>query len=490
MEGLPDAEQGQRGRRAEERQRKVWAMLRHPLAKMKKIPYNKSDFAHPVRWALLMYGGSMEQSIGKKFWLFALPSMLGQLLNSLFIIVDGFFIGQNLGDTGLAAINVAWPMVALIQAISMAIGTGGAVRMSIAVGRKDGKTVLRARDNAVFMLCSAAVLLGTLFYLLHPYVLPLLGANEELYPLTADYIRVVSVCAACQVFTTGIMPLLRGAGRAIASMSLTILGLVGNIFLDWLFIYYFAWGMKGVALATAMSQGVSGFLGLILLLARKDWVREERFRPRLGQMSQIARLGCSAFGLTISTSVLILLNNLQALRYGGTEGVAVYAVLSYVLGSVLPLVSGVGDGIQPLLGNAYGAGDEKTIHTLRNMGFSLAVCTALLCSLGCWLGRFYVPDIFGASPSASAEVTGALWTLILAFPFMAAVRFSCSYFCALSQPVHSSILAYCEPLVAQPVWLLLLPLIWKLEGVWMSYPAAMISMTVVALILFRTKERR
>ena len=75
-------------------------------------------------------------SITEKFWLFALPSMLGQLLNSLFIIVDGFFIGQNLGDAGLAAINVAWPAVALIQAVSMAIGTGGAVQISIDIGRK------------------------------------------------------------------------------------------------------------------------------------------------------------------------------------------------------------------------------------------------------------------------------------------------------------------------------------------------------------------
>ena len=437
-----------------------------------------------------MHGGAMEQSVVKKFCLFALPSMLGQLLNSLFIIVDGFFIGQNLGDAGLAAINVAWPMVALIQAVSMAIGTGGAVRLSIAVGRKDMKTALRARGNAVFLLCSAAVVLGSLFYFLHPYVLPLLGAREELYPLTADYIRVVSVCAACQVFTTGVMPLLRGAGRAIASMSLTVLGLVGNIVLDWLFIYYFAWGMKGVALATALSQGLGGFLGLILLLTQKGWKREEPFRPRLGQMVQIAQLGCSAFGLTISTSVLILLNNLQALHYGGTEGVAVYAVLSYVLGSVLPLVSGVGDGVQPLLGNAYGAGDWASIHKLRRMGFSLAVCTALVCSLGCWLGRFRVPEIFGASLSASAEVSGALWTLVLAFPFMAAVRFSCSYFCALGQSLRSSILAYGEPLLAQPLWLFLLPLIWQLEGVWMSYPAAMVTMSAAALCLFRVKSRR
>ena len=431
------------------------------------------------------------RSIQKNFWLFALPSMLGQLLNSLFIIVDGFFIGQNLGDTGLAAINVAWPLVAFIQAISMAIGTGGAVQLSIDAGRQDLHSALKARNHAVFLLVCVSVLLGSGFFLTYPVILPLLGANEVLYPLTADYIRVVCICAACQVFTTGIMPLLRGAGRTIAAMSLTILGLVGNIFLDWLFIQHFHWGMQGVALATAMSQGVCGFLGLGFLLAHRGWYAiKEPFRPDFRQMGRILRLGFPSFGLTISTSILILLNNLQALHYGDTEGVAVYAVLSYTLGSVIPLVSGVGDGIQPLFGRAFGAKRWDDIAKLRRMGFSLAVGTALLCSTGVMALRHQLPLVFGASPSASAEVAGAVWTLALAFPFMAAVRFYCSYFCALGLSRDSSLLAYCEPLAAQPLFLFLLPLVWKLEGVWMSYPAAMISMAGMAVVLLRRSRNR
>lgn len=430
------------------------------------------------------------RSIMKNFWMFALPSMLGQLLNSLFIIVDGFFIGQNLGDTGLAAINVAWPVVALIQATSMAIGTGGAVQLAIDVGRDDLSAAGKARAHSIFMLVCSAVLLGSGFYLTYPILLPLLGANEVLYPLTAEYIRVVCICAACQVFTIGVMPLLRGIGRTFSAMSLTILGLVGNIFLDWLFIQHFNWGMQGVALATAMSQGVCGFLGLALLMSRKGWYgKKEPFRPELRQVSRILRLGLPSFGLTISTSILILLNNLQALRYGGTQGVAVYAVLSYVLGSVLPLVSGVGDGIQPLLGNAYGAQRWKDITKLRRMGFSLAVGASLLCSLGCFIFRHQLPLIFGASTAAAAEIAGALWTLSVAFPFMAAVRFSCSYFCALGQSRESSLLAYGEPLAAQPFFLFLLPLFWELDGVWLSYPAAMLSMTLLTGVLLHRHQK-
>ena len=433
----------------------------------------------------------MDKTLEGKFWRFALPSMLAQLLNSFFIIVDGYFIGQNLGDTGLAAINVAWPMVALIQAISMAIGIGGAVRMAMDVGREDMDSAMKECSHAVLMLLITTLILGLGFFLSYPYILPFLGANEELYPLTSQYIRVVCVCAACQVLSTGLLPLLRGQGRTMAAMALTILGLLGNICLDWTFIYRFQMGMRGVALATAISQGLSAGICFILLVTNKKWpVKLRGLKIELRRVREILHYGISPFGLTISTSILIMLTNLQALRYGDTEGVAVYAVLSYILGSVIPLVSGVGDGIQPLLSNAYGAGNWTAVAKLRRKGLSLAVGASLLCSLLCFLFKAQLPELFGASASAAEKCMNAMWTLCLAFPFMAAVRFLCSYFCALGMPKASSILAYCEPLAAQPLFLYLTPLLFKLEGVWLSYPLAVILMTAAALLLLKGHRRK
>ena len=431
------------------------------------------------------------QPIERQFWRYTLPSMFSQLLNSLFIIVDGFFIGQNLGDTGLAAINVAWPMVALVQAVSMAIGIGGAVRLAMDVGRGDLESALKARGNAIVMLGIASLVFGFGFFVSYPTLLPLLGANEDLYSLAAEYIQVIAVLVSCQVFTTGLLPLLRGAGHTFSAMVLMITGLLCNICLDWLFIQVFDWGMRGAAFATTLSQGICALFCLPLLLSHKGWpLRREQFRPEPRRILGILHYGCSAFGLFISTSILILLNNLQALRYGGTEGVAIYAVLSYVLGSVIPLVSGVGDGLQPLLSNAQGAGNQKAVFHLRRKGACLAVGTALVCSVGCWLLRAQLPLIFGAGPYAATESSRAMWTLILAFPFMAIVRFSCSYFCAIGSPTASSILAYGEPLVIQPIFLFLLPLFWKLDGIWISYPVSMIVMTILSLWLLSCHYRR
>ena len=415
--------------------------------------------------------------------------MLSQLLNSLFIIVDGFFIGQNMGDAGLAAINVAWPMVALIQAVSMAIGTGGAVLLAINVGRKDFVSAKKAQNYAVMMLTMTALIFGLGYYFTYPYILPLLGANQELYPLAAEYMKVVCVFSVCQVMTTGLLPLLRGAGKTMSAMILTILGLFGNIYLDYLYIHHFQWGMAGAALATAISQGICAVPCCLILTFRKC-PRAPMWPPEPKRMLAISYFGFSAFGLTISSSVLILMGNLQALKYGGTRGVAVYAILSYVLGSVIPLVSGVGEGIQPLLGNAYGAYDWKAIHSLRKKGLTLAVAAAAVCSILCWIFRRELPILFGASPLSAEEGMRAMWTIVIAFPLMALVRFSCSYFCALGMPAASSILAYGEPLAAQPIFLYLLPLFMGLEGVWISYPAAMVLMTAAAVLLHGAHNKK
>ena len=119
----------------------------------------------------------------KQFCASVLPSMLAQLLNSCFIIVDGFFIGQNMGDVGLAAINVAWPITALFQALSLCIGVGAAVRIATARGQNQMQEVAQVRGNAISLLTLTALVCSVVLYHASPVLLPFMGANEEIYPM-------------------------------------------------------------------------------------------------------------------------------------------------------------------------------------------------------------------------------------------------------------------------------------------------------------------
>lgn len=420
----------------------------------------------------------------RQFFRYALPSMLSQLLNSCFIIVDGFFIGRNLGDIGLAAINVAWPITAFIQAVSLGLGLGGAVRLSTALGRGDKEEAALARGNTLTALAAAGVVMSVGLWLACPVILPLIGAKGELYAPALEYSRMICALALGQTINTGVLPLLRSSHKTMQAMSFTIVGLLGNIFMDWLFIQVFQWGLAGAAVATGSSQILCAVLALPTLLAVRELpLRRADFAPRWRMLRGIVQYGISPFGLSISTSVILLITNLQALHWGGTRGVAVYAVLSYVLGAVIPLVTGVGDGVQPLLSHARGAGEWGQLALLRRWGLSLAVGVALVCSVLTWLGRSQLPLVFGASPEATAEGAAAMWTLCIGYPFMAVVRFCSSYFCAVGEPVFSGILAYGEPLGTQPLMLLVLPLFLGLTGVWVAWPAAVALAAVAALVL-------
>lgn len=422
----------------------------------------------------------------RAFFRAVLPSMLSQLLNGFFIIVDGFFIGGAMGDEGLAAINVAWPVVAVLMSTGLGIGTGGAVLAAAARGRGDREAAGHARGTALVVLAAACCVLTGFFLLSYRTILPLIGAKDNLYPLAEEYLHVVVTLGSVQVISAGLMPLLRGMGRPLAAMGVMVEGLLLNIFLDWLFVWVLRGGMAGAAIATITAQAAGIPVGLWLLLRDKNVpCRRAHFVPRLRLCGRILALGASPFALSVSASVVILLTNLQALRYGGTEAVAVYAVLSYVFGSLYPLLTGVGEGAQPLISYCHGAGDHAGLHFLRRACFALSLCCALVLAGGAWLARTQAGVLFGAGPDTVAEAARAMLWVCLCLPFYGIARICSSYFCATGQTKLASLLAFGEPLVAQPLALFLLPLAFDLDGVWSSLLAAYLALAAVGVFLLR-----
>ena len=181
----------------------------------------------------------------EQFYRYVIPAMASQLLTGFFIIVDGFFIGQSIGDVGLASINILWPIAAVILATGLGIGSGGSVVMTHAMGAGDTEKALAARGNTLLCLGAATVLLTAALGLSYPWLLRLLGATGELYQPAADYTVVVVLAGGLQIFNSGLNPLLRGSGRTVAAMAIMIFSLLCNILLDWLVIAGFALGKGG-----------------------------------------------------------------------------------------------------------------------------------------------------------------------------------------------------------------------------------------------------
>ena len=264
-----------------------------------------------------------------KFFHYVLPAMASQLLTGFFIIVDGFYIGQSIGDVGLASINLLWPVAALITAIGLGVGTGGSVVMANALGAHDEARALQARGTTLVCLALASAVLTLGLTAGYPYALRALGASGELWQPSVDYLRLVCLFCTAQVFNSGLNPLLRGAGQNLAAMLVMIEGLLLNIFLDWLLIMHFPLGMAGAAAATLIAQAASAVTALCCMAGGKRLpLRPRQLALNRADVKKLLKVGVSPFGLSMSLNFLIMLNNWQCIRYGGASAVATYAILS------------------------------------------------------------------------------------------------------------------------------------------------------------------
>lgn len=431
----------------------------------------------------------MDKNIEKKFWKYVIPSMLSCLLSGVYCIVDGLFIGRAVGDAGLAGINIAWPIAALILAIGTGIGIGGSVVMSNYIGRNQMEKANKARGNIIVMLFLASIILTLSIYLFIEPILHMLGAKGEVFETALIYSKIFVLGSVFQLLGTGFLPILRNMGHVFFAMIAMLLGFVVNVVLDAILIIGFKMGIAGAAFATVTAQGVFALAALFILFSQKNRISINNYvlKPKL--VLKIIKVGLSPFGLSLSPSVIILFANWQCIKYGGNIAVAAYAVLSYILSSAQLLVQGVGDGSQPLISYYKGAKELNTIKYVRKKTLTLAISIGIAAAVLVVLLKGIIPEVFGASPEASLIIEKALPIFACAFPLMAISRASSAYFYAIEHTNYASTLVYLEPLLLTPISMLLLPLLFDLNGVWLAVPVTQGIVVITAWILYKHSDK-
>lgn len=230
----------------------------------------------------------------KKFWRFVFPSMLAFAFSGLYAIVDGFFVGRSTGDIGLAAINIAYPLTALIQAVGTGIGMGGAIPLAVARGGDDTRKERTLLGNTLLLLLIACLLvLGGLLLCYRP-LLGLLGARGEVLEAAADYIRIIILGSVFQILATGFTPMLRNYEASLLAMLAMVGGFVTNIVLDAWFVAGLQLGVSGAALATIIGQAVTALPCILFLLRKMRFLDRRDFLPQGALVRQILTTGLVA----------------------------------------------------------------------------------------------------------------------------------------------------------------------------------------------------
>lgn len=419
----------------------------------------------------------------KTFFQYVIPAVLSFALSGVYAIADGFFVGNSIGDAGLSAINIAYPVVAVLQSIGTGIGMGGAVRYSICKAEGKDKEAVNYIACALSLMVLFSAVLSVLFHMTsHPLLLAL-GASGELLVLGDKYIRIVAFGATLQIFGTGLVPFMRNYGGSFWAMVAMIAGFVSNIFLDYVFVWVMGEGIAGAALATVIGQGVTMLIALVYCF-RKKKVTFRIAAADVGKTAcQIFKIGLAPFGLTLVPNISLVIVNKFSAIYGGEEAIATYACISYIICVIYLILQGVGDGSQPLMSMFYGRKEEKALRQTKRLAYEFAVALAVVSVVLIYVLRGKIGLLFGSSAKVNAGIMEIIPIFLISVPFAAVTRITTAVFYATEKSALSYILTFLEPVLMLVFMLILPPLLGGQIMVWWSNVLAGILAAVIAVIL-------
>ena len=325
-----------------------------------------------------MYEGKPHTLFAK----YAIPQMIGLLFNSVYVIVDGIFIGNRLGRDAMAAAAVSVPFVEILIALSMAVASGAGVMISGQLGRGEREKALQTFHAA--MLCAAGfggliIVLGNMF--IHPLA-ELLGSTPQIHEEAVRYLWYIVTFSPFLLFSFLLGGLARNDGRPKLAMIALAVGSVSNIILDYVFMYPLNMGIAGAALATAVGPVFSVLILLPHFLLKKGKLHFAKTHIRFDPIKHILILGFPAFIMEFTIGIVTFVYNFAIVKHGyGEIGLAAYLIIGYLMLIILTLFLGMAEGLQPVFSYFVGVGEENRSREMRRFAVKVFLGIGILCYL-------------------------------------------------------------------------------------------------------------
>lgn len=412
---------------------------------------------------------------------FTFPSIIMMVFTSIYGVVDGVFVSNFVGSESFAAVNLIMPFLMILGAIGFMLGTGGSALVAFILGTGDGQKANRVFSLMVYVL----IVLGGIFMvggiLFMEPMARLLGADEAMLPVCVQYGRIVMLGLIPFMLQNTFQSFLVTAERPHFGLYITIAAGVTNMVLDALFVGVFRWGVAGAATATVISQIVGGVIPLVYFICpNKSKLRLGKTKMDFRMLGKAAANGSSEFMTNVSMSLVNMLYNWQLMRLIGAQGVAVFGIIMYVSFIFAAIFIGYSMGSAPVIGFHYGAGNKEELKGLfRKSLWILLVFSVVLTGLAMMLAK-PLAMIFVAYDAELLELTKRALTIYsLSFLMSGFNIFASSFFTALNDGLTSALISFGRTLMFQAASVLLLPLIFDVDGIW----AAVILAEGLALIL-------
>ena len=430
--------------------------------------------------------------LGRLMLSLALPTVLAQLINVLYNVVDRIYIGHMQGDGNLAltGVGVTLPIITLIAAFSAFAGAGGAPLAAIELGKKDERKASLIMGNSAWLLVFFSIVLTIGLLIFKIPILHAFGASSKTITYANDYITIYLLGTIFVQLALGLNAFISGQGAAKAAMLSVLIGAVINIVLDPIFIFALHLGVRGAALATVISQFVSAVWVVSFLKSKRSVLYLKLVRPDKSLILKIAALGIAPFVMQSTESLVTITFNTGLQRYGGDLYVGSMSILMSIMQLIVIPVNGITQGVQPIVSYNYGAGNRLRVkETVIRLVSVCLLGTLILAGVA-----IFCPGIYASMFTNDAELV-ALTCRIMPIFFLGIAIFgiqaACqSTFLALGQAKVSLFIATLRKIILLIPLALILPKFLGVKGIYIAEPVSdVISVIVTSVLCVITLKR-
>lgn len=426
----------------------------------------------------------------KLFFLASIPGAVSMLASALYQTIDGVFVGQFLGATAFAALNLAMPFVIVNFSLADLIGVGSAVPISVSLGKKQEREANNIFTCACLMIFMTGILIGGVLFAAAPLLMEMMGAEGEFAEFAVQYLRVYALCSPVTTIVFAMDNFLRICGYIRASMVLNVFMSVLSGVLEFIFLGVFRWGIWGASLATCSGMLTCAVLALIPFLRGRALLRFCRPRFHLRMIRQIISCGSPNFLNNIAGRITSILMNAILVRLGGETAVSVYGILMFADGFIQPLLYGMCDSLQPAVGYNWGAQKLSRVRAIERCCFTASGIVSLLAVVVIFLFPEQITRLFVANVEADvlALSVGALRLFGLTYITRWFSFATQSYMLAIEKPLPASLISVSTALVF-PV--ILIGVFWPLglTGIWLNFAGtAVLAAILSAIILIKLRH--
>ena len=440
-----------------------------------------------------MSGNQQSEKLGKEplrklFFTMAIPSVLAQLINVLYNIVDRIYIGhiKDIGSLALTGVGVTFPIIMVVSAFSAFAGQGGAPLASILLGAKDQEKAEKVLGSSTALLLVFSISLTLILQILKTPLLYAFGASDNVIGFAQDYIGLYLCGTIFVMLSLGLNTFISGQGNAKTAMFSVLIGAVTNIILDPIFIFVMNMGVKGAALATIISQAFSAIWVVNFLISKKSSLKIKRENLKLDMkfVKKIGSLGCSPFIMQSTESLVLLTLNSGLQKYGGDLYVGSMSILISVLQLIFVPVSGIAQGVQPIISYNFGAGNrERVVKTFKALLIVCLMATMFMGGIAVLFPNFYV-KMFTESEELMKLTSKMMPIFTLGMCIFGIQQSIQVTFLAMGQAKFSIFIALLRKVILLVPLAIILPRFLGVKGIYYAEPMADITSVVVASITF------